>query len=100
VRDNGYTGQPPTADSTRWSPERGEPPTWPATFALRHSMLDGSAVRSECYGGRCEVWFAYAHPRFICRYRVVSIHRPAGMPELIQISERDQRTDGRHCIRG
>jgi hypothetical protein len=73
VRQNGYTAQPATDDSTRWVLEIGETESWPRVFASREGTLDAAAATSQCSMRQCVVLFRLRRQTLACAYRAVTM---------------------------
>lgn len=72
VRQNGYTEEPATEDSTRWVAEPGEGGPWPAILAIRGGTLEPNAATAQCSMRQCVVLFRLRHG-LDCAYRIVTM---------------------------
>jgi hypothetical protein len=73
VRQNGYTDEPATDDSTRWVYENGEDGPWPRVLESRGGMLQPEATSVQCSQRQCLVFFRLRRPVLACAYRMVSM---------------------------
>jgi hypothetical protein len=73
VRQNGYTDEPATEDSTRWVYEGGEDGPWPRVLETRGRMLESEATSVQCSQRQCLVFFRLRRPVLSCAYRMVSM---------------------------
>ena len=73
VRENGYTADPATHDSTRWVMEVGERGPWPGVFASREGTLEREAATVQCSVRECMVFFRLRRQTLQCAYRAVTM---------------------------
>lgn len=73
VRENGYTAEPASDDTTRWVLEAGERGPWPGVLALREGSLDGNAHTVQCSVRQCVVLFRLRREALRCTYRAVTM---------------------------
>ena len=73
VRENGYTAEPATADTTRWVLEVGERGPWPGVLALREGSLEPEATAVQCSARQCVVLFRVRRDALRCTYRLVTM---------------------------
>jgi hypothetical protein len=73
VRENGYTAEPASEDTTRWVLEAGERQPWPRVLALREGSLDRSAATAQCSARQCVVLFRLRRESLRCAYRAVTM---------------------------
>ena len=73
VRENGYTAEPATGDSTRWVREVGERKPWSGVFAEREGTLDPAAATVQCSVRQCVVLFRLRRQALHCTYRMVTM---------------------------
>lgn len=73
VRQNGYTDDPPTGDSTRWVYEVGEAGPWPRVLEGRGNTLAAEATSVQCSQRECLVFFHLRRPVLSCAYRIVAM---------------------------
>ncbi len=73
VRQNGYTDEPATEDSTRWVYEGGEEGPWPRVLEGRGGTLEPDAISVQCSQRQCLVFFRLRRPVLSCAYRIVAM---------------------------
>lgn len=73
VRQNGYTDEPATSDSSRWVFERGESGPWPLVLEARVGSLERTASTVQCSMRECLVLFRLRRPVLACAFRAVSM---------------------------
>lgn len=73
VRQNGYTDEPATDDSTRWVYEGGEDGPWPRVLENRGRTLESEATSVQCSQRQCLVFFRLRNPVLSCAYRMVTM---------------------------
>jgi hypothetical protein len=73
VRQNGYTDEPATDDSTRWVYEVGEDGPWPRVLESRGGTLHSDATSVQCSQRQCLVFFRLRRPVLSCAYRIVAM---------------------------
>lgn len=73
VRENGYTAEPASEDTTRWVLEAGERRPWPRVLAFREGSLDRTAATSQCSARQCVVLFRLRRESLRCAYRAVTM---------------------------
>jgi len=73
VRQNGYTDDPATSDSTRWVLEIGEEGPWPSVLEARGGSLERAAATVQCSMRQCLVLFRLRRPVLACAFRVVAM---------------------------
>jgi len=73
IRENGYTAEPATEDTTRWVLEVGERGPWPGVLALRGGTLEPQATSVQCSARQCVVLFRVRRDALGCSYRIVTM---------------------------
>lgn len=73
IRQNGYTEEPATSDSTRWVAERGDRGPWPRVLESRGGALERTAATVQCSMRQCLVLFRLRRPVLTCAFRTVSM---------------------------
>jgi hypothetical protein len=73
IRENGYTAEPATEDTTRWVLEVGERGPWPGVLALRGGTLEPEASTVQCSARQCVAFFRLRRDALGCAYRAVTM---------------------------
>ena len=73
IRENGYTAEPATPDTTRWVLEIGEVGSWPCVLAQRGGSLEPEATTVQCSVRQCVVLFRVRRDPVRCTYRLVTM---------------------------
>ncbi|HEY8259509.1 MAG TPA: hypothetical protein VIG08_17760 [Gemmatimonadales bacterium] len=97
VRQNGYTDEPPTTDSTRWVYESGEDGPWPMVLDSRLGSLEPSAISVQCSQRQCLVFFRLRRPVLSCAYRTVAMTQVFTRIRLVPGALQDTRCGQRRA---
>ncbi len=97
VRENGYTLDPASGDSTRWVREVGERAPWPGVFALREGTLERDASTVQCSQRRCVVLFRLRRDALRCAYRAVTMSQVFTRLRMEEGGIRDVRCSDRQA---
>lgn len=92
IRQNGYTDDPATPDSTRWVLEIGEDGPWPGVLEARGGSLGRAAAAVQCSMRQCLVLFRLRRPVLACAFRVVAMTQVFTRIRLVPGDVRDT-----HC---
>jgi hypothetical protein len=97
VRQNGYTDEPATDDSTRWAVEPGEAGPWPMILGTRGGTLEPSAATAQCSVRQCVVLFRLRRQSWACAYRIVTMSQVFTKLQLEPGGVRDSRCADRRA---